>query len=50
MTNKNIVEMQNAIDEAELKSLNSQSKKVALTPSVSFGAMSHDHEPFPRRG
>ncbi|XP_057512306.1 uncharacterized protein LOC130794414 isoform X1 [Actinidia eriantha] len=41
VTNKNLVEMQNAIDEAELKSLNSQPKKVPLPPSVSLGSMSH---------
>ncbi|GFY81043.1 hypothetical protein Acr_01g0008520 [Actinidia rufa] len=41
VTNKNTVEMQNAIDEAELKSLNSRPKKVPLPPCVSLGAMSH---------
>ncbi|GFY84497.1 hypothetical protein Acr_03g0012710 [Actinidia rufa] len=33
--------MQNAIDEAELKSLNSRPMKVHLPPCVSLGAMSH---------
>ncbi|GFZ11620.1 hypothetical protein Acr_23g0000050 [Actinidia rufa] len=49
VTNKNLVKMQNAIDEAKLKSLNSQLKKAPLPPSVSFGAMSHSQGEARRR-
>ena len=49
VTNKNLVEMQNAIDEAELNRVNSQPKKVPLPPCVSLGAMSHSQGEAKRR-
>ncbi|GFY82759.1 hypothetical protein Acr_02g0009990 [Actinidia rufa] len=49
VTNRNLVEMQNAIDEAKLKSLNAQPKKVPLPSCVSLGAMSHSQGEAKRR-